>query len=188
MGASARASALIVVNCAAGATRKVSSYDVFSTRSLLREATFPVSSKKSRPHDLARAYRGAHVHARARVQVASVLIGAIVSAAILDFCPRTISILPIFPEIFLFDRRSSWKNTLISYIWHRIYRFSETIAICNRVGNKVSRALRQTIIRLRGECTGGLRFVFVNFSGQRLDRHILCPHITSQLYTTLRGN
>lgn len=74
MGASARASALIVVNCAAGATRKVSSYDVFSTRSLLREATFPVSSKKSRPHDLARAYRGAHVHARARVQVASVLI------------------------------------------------------------------------------------------------------------------
>lgn len=64
-GASARASALIVVNCAAGATRKVSSDDVFSTRSLLREATFPVSSKKSRPHDLARAYRGAHVHARA---------------------------------------------------------------------------------------------------------------------------
>lgn len=139
----ARASALIVVNCAAGATRKVSSDDVFSTRSLLREATFPVSSKKSRPHDLARAYRGAHVHARARVQVASVLIGAIV---ILDFCPLDSPDLSIRSRETIFGRRSSWKNTFISYIWHRIYRW-RNVAICNRVGNKVSRALRQTIIR-----------------------------------------
>ena len=205
-GASARASALIVVNCAAGATRKVSSGDVFSTRSLLREATFPVSSKKSRPHDLARAYRGAHVHARACIsaphtcEVATSFnwrdrrlpfwISAPASISLdRNRCKQEEQRLFRISFFFFFSVLCCsmlYRRNLFSYTndityqaqrgvafesFLRIYRW-RNVAICNRVGNKVSRALRQTIIG--GECTGEwrVRFVFVNFSLQCLD-HIL---------------
>lgn len=188
-GASARASAVIVVNCAAGATRKVSSDDVFSTRSLLREATFPVSSKKSRPHDSARAYRGAHVHARACISAPHTCEVASSFNWRDRRLPFWISALARFPYFPIDSVRSKWVmqvgggKTIVSYFslfsvylldvyrrriyfcirmiysyWNigivcsiRIYRW-RNVAICNRVGNKVSRALRQTIIP--GECTG----------------------------------